>query len=78
MGRTLVGLAGCIPCRLCDDVRMSNSTLAEQVLVLSCCDGSCTVAGVQALVERDHPALFPTRQAGVSFIAKVLAWDTSP
>ena len=78
MGRTLVGLAGCFPCRLCDDVRMSNSILAELALVLSCCHGTRTVAGVQVLVECDHPALFPTRQAGVSFIAKVLAWDTSP
>ena len=78
MGRTLIGLAGCFPCRLCDDVRMSNSTLAELALVLSFCDGTRRVAGVQMLVGRDHPALFPTRQAGVSFIAKVLAWDTSP
>ena len=78
MGRTLDGLAGCFTCRLCDDVRMNNSTLAEQALAPPCCDGTRTVAEVRALVERDHPALFPTRQAAVSFIAKVLAWDTSP
>jgi len=46
-------------------------------LVLSYCDGKRTVADVQALVERDHPDLFPSPQATASFVRGVLAKDTS-
>jgi hypothetical protein len=44
--------------------------------VLSYCDGKRTVGEVRALVERDHPALFPSRHALSAFITRVLAWDT--
>ena len=48
---------------------------ARQV-ALSYCDGQRTVAEVQALVQHDHPKLFPSAQASVSFVAQVLSWDT--
>ena len=46
--------------------------------VLSYCDGSRSLAEVQALIEQEHPALFPTRQAAVAFITHVLSQDTGP
>ena len=56
--------------------RLNQRGLARQ-LVLSYCDGRRTVAEVQALVQRDHPALFPSEPATLSFVAQVLSWDTS-
>ena len=56
--------------------RLNNRGLARQV-VLSYCDGQRTVAEIQALVQRDHPDLFPSAQATTSFVTQVLAWDTS-
>lgn len=44
--------------------------------VLSYCDGSRTVAEVEALVKKDHPDLFPSKQAMSLFVTEVLAWDT--
>lgn len=55
--------------------RLNDRGRARQI-VLSYCDGQRTVAEVQALVERDHPALFPSKQATESFVTRVLAWDT--
>ena len=45
-------------------------------IVLSYCDGNRTVAEVQALVERDHPELFPSKRATAAFVTQVLARDT--
>ena len=56
--------------------RLNNRGLARQV-VLSFCDGKRTVAEVQALVQREHPELFPSAQATSSFVTQVLSWDTS-
>jgi hypothetical protein len=56
--------------------RLNDRGRARQI-VLSYCDGRRTVGEVQALVEREHPALFPSKQATDSFIRRVLAWDTS-
>jgi protein arginine N-methyltransferase 1 len=55
--------------------RLNDRGRACQI-VLSYCDGQRTIGEVQALVERDHPALFPSKQATLSFITRVLAWDT--
>jgi hypothetical protein len=46
-------------------------------IVLSYCDGQRTIEEVQTLIERDHPALFPSKQATTSFITRVLSEDTS-
>jgi hypothetical protein len=56
--------------------RLNDRGRAHQV-VLSYCDGQKTVAEVQALVQRDHPQLFPSSQATSSFITQVLSGDTS-
>ena len=56
--------------------RLNDRGRARQI-VLSYCDGERTIAEVQALVQRDHPGLFPSRRAAESFIMQVLAWDTS-
>jgi protein arginine N-methyltransferase 1 len=48
---------------------------ARQV-VLSYCDGVRSIAEVQALVQREHPALFPSAQAAAAFVSQVLASDT--
>ena len=45
-------------------------------LILAYCDGSRSVAEVQALVQQDCPNLFPTSQATENFITAVLAEDT--
>jgi protein arginine N-methyltransferase 1 len=55
--------------------KLNERGLARQV-VLSYCDGQRTVAEVQALMQRDHPKLFPSAQASASFVAQVLSWDT--
>jgi protein arginine N-methyltransferase 1 len=55
--------------------RLNDRGRARQI-VLSYCDGQRTIAEVQALIERDHPGLFPGKQATISFITRVLAWDT--
>jgi SAM-dependent methyltransferase len=54
---------------------LNNRGQARQV-VLSYCDGHRTVAEVQALIQQEHPKLFPSAQAMSSFIAQILAWDT--
>ncbi len=54
-----------------------NERGRARLVVLSYCDGQRTVAEVQALVQRDHPQLFPSSQAAASFITQVLSWDTS-
>jgi hypothetical protein len=45
-------------------------------VVLSYCDGQRTVADVQALVLKDHPDLFPSKQATEGFVQQVLARNT--
>ena len=60
-----------------DRVATLNPRGRARQIVLSYCDGKRTVSEVQQLVERDHPALFPSRQAATSFITQVRAWDTS-
>ena len=56
--------------------RLNGRGLARQI-VLSYCNGERTVAEVQALVQRDHPQLFPSAQALSSFVTTVLSWETS-
>jgi SAM-dependent methyltransferase len=55
--------------------RLNDHGRARQV-VLSYCNGQRSVAEVQALVQREHPELFPSAQATSSFITHVLSWDT--
>ena len=45
-------------------------------LVLSYCDGQRTIAEVEALVQREHPNLFPSEMAATSFIRRVVTQDT--
>ncbi len=59
-----------------DRVARLNDRGRVRQIVLSYCDGQRTIAEVQALIERDHPALFPSKQGAAAFIARVLAWDT--
>jgi len=59
-----------------DRVATLNERGRARQIVLSYCDGRRTVAEVQALVQGEHPALFPSKQAAASFITRVLAWDT--
>ena len=56
--------------------KLNNRGRARQI-VLSYCDGQRTVAEIQALVQRDHPDLFPSAQATASFVTQVLSWDTN-
>jgi protein arginine N-methyltransferase 1 len=56
--------------------RLNDRGRARQI-VLSCCDGKRTVAEVEALVQREHPDLFPSASATTSFVREVLACDTS-
>jgi protein arginine N-methyltransferase 1 len=60
-----------------DRIAKLNDRGRARQIVLSYCDGHRTVTEVQALVERDHPKLFASKQAATSFITQVLAWDTS-
>jgi protein arginine N-methyltransferase 1 len=60
-----------------DRIAKLNDRGRARHIVLSYCDGSRTVSDVQAMVERDYPKLFPSKQAATSFITQVLAWDTS-
>jgi len=48
---------------------------ARQV-VLSYCDGERTLEEVEALVQHDHPDLFPSAIATSTFVRQVLQWDT--
>jgi protein arginine N-methyltransferase 1 len=56
--------------------RLNGHGRARQA-VLACCDGTRTVAEVEALVRERHPDLFPSARATEKFVRKVLAWDTS-
>jgi protein arginine N-methyltransferase 1 len=60
-----------------DRIATLNDRGRARQIILSYCDGQRTVEEVQTLVERDHPALFPSKQATTSFITRVLAEDTS-
>jgi protein arginine N-methyltransferase 1 len=60
-----------------DRIAKLNDRGRARQIVLSYCDGRRTIEQVQTLVERDHPALFPTKQSTTSFIIRVLAEDTS-
>jgi len=55
--------------------RVSRAAHARTV-VLGYCDGRRSVAQIQAAVVRDHPALFPTRDEIVRFVASTLSRDT--
>ena len=59
-----------------DRVAQLNDRGRARQIVLSYCDGKRTIAEVQALVQRDHPDLFPSAQATSSFVTQVLSWDT--
>ena len=56
--------------------RLNQRGKARQI-VLSYCDGSRTVSEIQALVEKEHPELLPSRHATQTFVRSVLEWDTS-
>ena len=60
-----------------DRVANLNDRGRARQIVLSYCDGERTVAEVQALVQRDHPALFPSPEATMKFVNQVLSLDTS-
>jgi hypothetical protein len=45
-------------------------------IILSYCDGKRSIAEVEDQVLRDHPDLFPSTRASLSFIRHVVAWDT--
>jgi len=55
--------------------KLNDRGQARQV-VLSYCDGQRTVAEIQEIVRREHPELFPSKQAMSSFIEQVLSRDT--
>jgi hypothetical protein len=55
--------------------KLNDRGRARQI-VLSYCDGQRTVAEVQALVQREHPKLFPSAQATSAFVEQVLSLDT--
>ncbi|MDH5345837.1 MAG: hypothetical protein OEW59_08750, partial [Gammaproteobacteria bacterium] len=59
-----------------DRVAKLNDQGRARQIVFTYCDGQRTVAEVLALVEREHPDLFPSAQATVSFVRSVLAKDT--
>lgn len=59
-----------------DRVAQLNARGKARQIVLSYCDGERTVADVQALVQREHPNLFPSVQASAAFVTQVLSWDT--
>jgi protein arginine N-methyltransferase 1 len=56
--------------------RLNERGRARQV-ILSYCDGKRSVAEIEALVQRDHPQLFPSVAAAEQLIRRVLARDTS-
>jgi protein arginine N-methyltransferase 1 len=60
-----------------DRVARLNDRGRARRLVLSYCDGVRTVAEVEALVQREHPDMFPSAAATSSFVRQVLTWDTS-
>jgi hypothetical protein len=60
-----------------DRVANLNDRGRARQIVLSYCDGERTVAEVQALVQRDHPALFPSPEATLKFVNQILSLDTS-
>lgn len=60
-----------------DRLATVNERGRARQLILSYCDGERTVAEVQALVQQEHPQLFPSQTAMASFITEILAWDTS-
>jgi protein arginine N-methyltransferase 1 len=59
-----------------DRVACLNPRGRARQIVLSYCDGQRTIAEVEALVQRDHPDMFPSPHATSLFIAKVLSGDT--
>ena len=60
-----------------DRIAHLNSRGLARQIVLSYCDGKRTVAEVETLVLQAHPDLFPSQQAAVAFVRKVLAADTN-
>jgi len=59
-----------------DRVALLNEHGRALQVVLSYCDGKRTAAEVQALVQREHPHLFPSEQATLAFVQRTLAWIT--
>ncbi len=59
-----------------DRVAKLNDRGRARQIVLSYCDGQCTLAEVQALVLKEHPDLFPSAQATNAFVELVLSMDT--
>ena len=59
-----------------DRMATLNAKGRARQLVLSYCDGQRTIAEVEALVQREHPNLFPSGLAATSFIRTVVARDT--
>ncbi len=59
-----------------DRIAALNAQGRALSVVLSYCDGKKTIEDVQAMVQRDHPNLFPSEQAMISFLRRNLAWIT--
>ena len=59
-----------------DRIATLNMRGQARQLVLSYCDGQRTIAEVEALVQREHPNLFPSEVAATSFIRRVVIRDT--
>lgn len=59
-----------------DRVAKLNYQGQARQIVLSYCDGQRTAADVQALVQSEHPNLFPSQQATSAFVELVLSTDT--
>jgi hypothetical protein len=60
-----------------DRIAQLNDRGRAHRLVLSFCDGKRSVAEIEALVQKEHPDLFPSPKATERFVRKVLAWGTS-
>ena len=59
-----------------DRIASLNARGRARQIVLSYCDGEQTIEQVEALVNRDHPDLFPSAIATSTFVRSVLQWDT--
>lgn len=59
-----------------DRIARLNERGRAQQIALSYCDGTRTVAEVEALVMKEHPDLFPSARATEKLVRSVLAWAT--
>ena len=59
-----------------DRIAALNDQGRAMRILLSYCDGERTIAEVQEQIQREHPDLFPSGQATLSFLRRNLAWVT--